>query len=82
MSILHIVLNREKVQFLLGLENICNRLVIVPKPARVSALRAELTALNHKLPAEVNPIQPALSNFSAIFKSGLHATVVPFVRQI
>lgn len=39
---------------MLSLENICNRLVIVPKPARVSALRAELTALNHKLPAEVN----------------------------
>ncbi|KAF8798036.1 kinase-like protein [Phlegmacium glaucopus] len=43
----------SQVQFLLSLENICNRLVIVPKPARVSALRAELTALNHKLPAEV-----------------------------
>lgn len=47
------VLISKKVQFLLSLENICNRLVIVPKPARVSALRAELTALNHKLPAEV-----------------------------
>ncbi|KAG6818102.1 hypothetical protein H0H87_000006 [Tephrocybe sp. NHM501043] len=42
-----------KVQFLLSLENICNRLLVIPKPARVSALRAELTALNHKLPAEV-----------------------------
>ena len=27
--------------------------MVVPKPARVSALRAELTALNHRLPAEV-----------------------------
>lgn len=27
--------------------------MVVPKPARVSALRAELTVLNHKLPAEV-----------------------------
>ncbi|KAG6866927.1 hypothetical protein C0991_003843 [Blastosporella zonata] len=44
---------RSEVQFLLGLENICNRLLVIPKPARVSALRAELTALNHKLPAEV-----------------------------
>jgi len=43
-----------QVQFLLTLENISNRLLIVPKPARVSALRAELTALNHMLPAEVN----------------------------
>lgn len=48
----------EQVQFLLSLENICNRLVIVPKPARVSALRAELTALNHKLPAEVRRLLP------------------------
>lgn len=43
-----------QVQFLLTLENISNRLLVVPRPARVSALRAELTALNHKLPAEVN----------------------------
>lgn len=46
----------EQVQFLLSLENICNRLLVVPRPARVSALRAELTALNHKLPAEVKAI--------------------------
>ncbi|KAH8106978.1 kinase-like protein [Cristinia sonorae] len=44
---------RSEVQFLLTLENICNKLLVVPKPARVSALRAELTALNHMLPAEV-----------------------------
>lgn len=44
---------RSEVQFLLSLENISNRLLVVPRPARVSALRAELTALNHKLPAEV-----------------------------
>ncbi|RXW20743.1 hypothetical protein EST38_g5111 [Candolleomyces aberdarensis] len=43
----------SEVQFLLNLENICNRLLIIPRPARVSALRAELTALNHRLPAEV-----------------------------
>ncbi|TFK29951.1 kinase-like protein [Coprinopsis marcescibilis] len=43
----------SEVTFLLNLEKICNRLIIVPRPARVSALRAELTALNHKLPAEV-----------------------------
>ncbi|TCD71888.1 Phosphatidylinositol 4-kinase pik1alpha (PI4-kinase)(PtdIns-4-kinase) [Steccherinum ochraceum] len=44
---------RTEVQFVLTLENICNKLLVVPKPARVSALRAELTALNHMLPAEV-----------------------------
>ncbi|KAG2078300.1 kinase-like protein [Suillus decipiens] len=44
---------RSEVQFLITLEHISNRLLVVPKPARVSALRAELTALNHKLPAEV-----------------------------
>ncbi|KIK57812.1 hypothetical protein GYMLUDRAFT_46010 [Collybiopsis luxurians FD-317 M1] len=44
---------RSEVQFILALENISNRLLVVPRPARVSALRAELTSLNHKLPAEV-----------------------------
>ncbi|KAG1753475.1 kinase-like protein [Suillus lakei] len=43
----------SEVQFLITLEHISNRLLVVPKPARVSALRAELTALNHRLPAEV-----------------------------
>ncbi|KAF5365657.1 hypothetical protein D9758_003331 [Tetrapyrgos nigripes] len=42
-----------QVSFILTLENICDRLLVVPRPARVSALRAELTSLNHKLPAEV-----------------------------
>ncbi|KAI0079941.1 kinase-like protein [Panus rudis PR-1116 ss-1] len=44
---------RSEVEFLLTLENICNKLLVIPKPARVSALRAELTGLNHMLPAEV-----------------------------
>lgn len=38
---------------MLGLENIATKLLVVPRPARISALRAELTNLNHKLPAEV-----------------------------
>ncbi|EJD52969.1 kinase-like protein [Auricularia subglabra TFB-10046 SS5] len=44
---------RSEVDFILALESIANRLLVIPKPARVSALRAELTSLNHKLPAEV-----------------------------
>ncbi|WVQ80010.1 hypothetical protein IAT38_002111 [Cryptococcus sp. DSM 104549] len=44
---------RSEVRFLLLLEDISNRLLVIPKPARVSALRAELTSLNHNLPAEV-----------------------------
>lgn len=44
---------RSEIQFLLTLENISNRLLVVPRPARVSALRAELTNLNHQLPAEI-----------------------------
>ncbi|KAG8716197.1 Phosphatidylinositol 4-kinase pik1alpha (PI4-kinase)(PtdIns-4-kinase) [Ceratobasidium sp. 423] len=44
---------RGEVQFLLTLEAISNRLLVVPKLARVSALRAELTNLNNKLPAEI-----------------------------
>ncbi|KAH9926215.1 kinase-like protein [Fomitopsis serialis] len=44
---------RSEVKFILALENICNRLLVVPKPARISALRAELTGMNHMLPTEV-----------------------------
>jgi hypothetical protein len=41
-------------QFLTALEDISNRLVIVPKPARLSALRAELALIAQDLPAEVD----------------------------
>jgi phosphatidylinositol 4-kinase len=45
---------RSEIRFLLLLEDISNRLLVIPKPARVSALRAELTGINHNLPAEVS----------------------------
>ncbi|KAF8831285.1 hypothetical protein HHX47_DHR1000414 [Lentinula edodes] len=54
---------RSEVQFILSLENISERLLVVPRPARVSALRAELTSLNHKLPAEVVPFLFPYSTF-------------------
>ncbi|KAI8083465.1 kinase-like domain-containing protein [Thamnidium elegans] len=44
---------RSEMQFLLALVDIATRLVIAPKEARMSALHAELTLLNHNLPAEV-----------------------------
>jgi hypothetical protein len=44
---------RSEFRFLSALEDISNRLLVIPKPARISALRAELTSLNHNLPAEV-----------------------------
>ncbi|KAI8393409.1 kinase-like domain-containing protein [Radiomyces spectabilis] len=44
---------RSEMQFLLALVDIATRLVIVPKAARMSALHAELTLLNHNLPAEI-----------------------------
>ncbi|TDZ30265.1 Phosphatidylinositol 4-kinase PIK1a [Colletotrichum spinosum] len=45
---------RCETQFLTALEGISNRLVIVPKPARLSALRAELALIAQDLPAEVD----------------------------
>ncbi|KAL7270325.1 Phosphatidylinositol 4-kinase pik1alpha (PI4-kinase)(PtdIns-4-kinase) [Rhizina undulata] len=45
---------RNETQFLSALEDISNRLVLVPKPARLSALRAELVLLNNDLPSEVD----------------------------
>ncbi|KAI1085769.1 phosphatidylinositol 3 [Whalleya microplaca] len=40
--------------FLAALEDISNRLVIVPKPARLSALRAELALIARDLPTELD----------------------------
>ncbi|KAI8093652.1 kinase-like domain-containing protein [Halteromyces radiatus] len=42
-----------QMQFLVALSDIAERLVSLPKHARVSALHAELTLLNHNLPAEI-----------------------------
>jgi hypothetical protein len=56
---------RCETQFITALEDISNRLVLVPKPARLSALRAELALIAQDLPAEVDiPIicPPTLSD--------------------
>ncbi|KAH8878564.1 phosphatidylinositol 4-kinase PIK1 [Thozetella sp. PMI_491] len=45
---------RCQTAFLTALEDISNRLVAVPKPARLSALRAELALIAQDLPAEVD----------------------------
>ncbi len=45
---------RSETQFLSALEDISNRLVVVPKAARLSALRAELALIAQDLPAEVD----------------------------
>jgi hypothetical protein len=68
-----------QVQFLLTLENISNRLLIIPKPARVSALRAELTALNHMLPAEVSGLS-CNPDHHLTLDSGLCTVMVHIVR--
>lgn len=45
---------RSESQFLIALEGISARLVVVPKAARLSALRAELGLIAQDLPAEVD----------------------------
>lgn len=45
---------RSELQFLTALEGISSRLVSVPKPARLSALRAELALIAQDLPADVD----------------------------
>ncbi|KAG6162414.1 hypothetical protein E4U34_004059 [Claviceps purpurea] len=59
---------RSQTQFLTALEGISNRLVIVPKQARMSALRAELALIARDLPAEIDvPVicPPTLANGSS-----------------
>ncbi|KAI6028422.1 kinase-like protein [Pisolithus orientalis] len=79
---------QSEILFLLALEEISNHLLVVPKPARISALRAELTALNHKLPAEVcmpmwcsssDTISPLPSGESVVLNSAERA---PYLLHI
>ncbi|KDN49216.1 hypothetical protein K437DRAFT_273293 [Tilletiaria anomala UBC 951] len=51
--LLRVHYSRTQTDFLAMLQNISGRLLLLPKPARLSALRAELTDLNHSLPKEV-----------------------------
>jgi hypothetical protein len=64
-------------QFLTALEGISSRLVAVPKPARLSALRAELALIAQDLPAEVDVpfICPATLVDGAASKSRHHRIV-------
>ncbi|MBW0484677.1 hypothetical protein O181_024392 [Austropuccinia psidii MF-1] len=41
---------RTQLELITSLQDISTRLIVVPKKARLSALRAELTVLNHSLP--------------------------------
>ncbi|CAA93903.1 Phosphatidylinositol 4-kinase pik1 [Schizosaccharomyces pombe] len=45
---------QQEIQFLFALQDISIRLIIVPRQARLSSLRAELALLNNNLPADVN----------------------------
>jgi hypothetical protein len=65
----------SELQFIQALEAISNRLLVVPKPARVSALRAEMTSLNHQLPAEAciknkSPVALTDGIFRSVFLCG------------
>ena len=51
--LLRVHYSRTQTDFLALLQDISARLLLLPKPARLSALRAELTQLNHSLPKEV-----------------------------
>ncbi|KAF2101012.1 phosphatidylinositol 4-kinase PIK1a [Rhizodiscina lignyota] len=68
---------RSETQFLTALEDISNRLVIVPKPARLSALRAELALIAQDLPAEVDipVICPAVLEDGSAARSKHHRIV-------
>ena len=68
---------RNETAFLQALEDISNRLVIVPKQARLSALRAELALIAQDLPAEVDIplIRPAVLEGGQPGKSKHHRIV-------
>jgi hypothetical protein len=68
---------RCETQFLTALEDISNRLVVVPKPARLSALRAELALIAQDLPAEVDiPVICPASLIDGIPSKSRHHRIV------
>ncbi|KAF2875078.1 phosphatidylinositol 4-kinase-like protein PIK1 [Massariosphaeria phaeospora] len=68
---------RNETQFLSALEDISNRLVVVPKPARLSALRAELALIALDLPAEVDiPVLSPASLKDGIASHSQHHRIV------
>ena len=68
---------RREDQFLSALDKISNKLVVVPKQARLSALRAELALLNNDLPSEVDiPVICPASVHSDHARSSSHHRIV------
>ncbi|KAK5137918.1 hypothetical protein LTR08_006687 [Meristemomyces frigidus] len=68
---------RTEMQFLTALEGISSRLVSVPKPARLSALRAELALIAQDVPTEIDVplICPAILVDGAASRSRHHRIV-------
>jgi phosphatidylinositol 4-kinase B len=68
---------RSETQFLAALEGISSRLVGIPKPARLSALRAELALVAQDLPAEVDiPLICPPTLVDGVARSSLHHRIV------
>jgi phosphatidylinositol 4-kinase B len=68
---------RCETQFLTALEDISNRLILVPKPARLSALRAELALIDQDLPAEVDiPVISPATLIGGIPSNSRHHRIV------
>ncbi|KAF1808258.1 hypothetical protein P152DRAFT_405822 [Eremomyces bilateralis CBS 781.70] len=68
---------RSETAFLTALEDISIRLVAVPKPARLSALRAELALIAQDLPAEVDiPLICPASLIDGSASKSLHHRIV------
>ncbi|KAK1815443.1 Phosphatidylinositol 4-kinase pik1alpha (PI4-kinase)(PtdIns-4-kinase) [Friedmanniomyces endolithicus] len=68
---------RSQTQLLAALEGISTRLVSVPKPARLSALRAELALVAQDLPAEVDiPLICPASLINGAASQSVHHRIV------
>ncbi|KAK4047607.1 Phosphatidylinositol 4-kinase pik1alpha (PI4-kinase)(PtdIns-4-kinase) [Microbotryomycetes sp. JL201] len=60
---------RSQLDLLRSLQDISTRLVLVPRPARLSSLRAELTVLNHGLPRGCSLGMPTIGFDDPLAKS-------------
>ncbi|GAA6021769.1 hypothetical protein JCM11491_007240 [Sporobolomyces phaffii] len=70
---------RSQLDLVRSLQDISTRLVLVPKPARVSSLRAELTVLNHGLPRGCSLGMSTRPPAVAVPPASAHTTMKPSI---
>lgn len=82
LKLLHVNYSKKETDFMMALQNVSIRLSLVPKEARLSALRAELSIINDKLlPSEIDipqllPVTSTKNKYHKILKLSINEACV------